>query len=214
MKGKGKGASKGGETSDSDMEMCQVLDRVMNPSAVAPPSHAHIQGQKLAFWFAEQQSRVRNAQMTPYEESSLRDQLGQLPRLQKVINHFGLPHGTKACSEVLAHLVQEQGVMPGSMVPQESIEFVLCKHMWVAGIAEDQPDSLHQITNRNKCHCFSKIALMPQGCLHYKKALWLMPWAQSLCPTCTCCIRCGGLLGCISDCTMMASSQGHVHFCW
>ena len=144
--------------------------------------------QEILFWASENESRLRNAEMTPKEKSDMEEKK-QDKRYQKVLTHFGQVQANKSAKDLLQALQLETPLVPGQMCSMRSPQFTILKHLVQAGINTDCEGI--QVHGRPRCYCFPKTSLMPQGCIHTQKPLWSMNfWPLTLCPTCSTCAKC------------------------
>ena len=152
---------------------------------------------KLMFWASEKESRLRTGQLLPFECHQMLQSDPQLvPDMKKVITTFGLAAGGgKACRRALKALAAEKKYTPGMMCEIDTPEFSLCKHLLISAWAyQHNPGNP---TPGEKCFCFPQTSLMIMGCQHTKRSLLkkLDNYTDSLCITCSTCLRCGGFLG-------------------
>lgn len=182
---------------DSDWHIPSDEDQDANSLLAPEPGLRLMSEQQSFFRNVENWSRMLNAGMTPVEQSSLENS-NLVPEhlrndLKKVIRRFGQHHGANApCRRLLQYFATNMGF--GTKVGVHTIQFTLVKHLILAERAGPQA-----IENRSVvgCSCLAESYFMLEGCIHshncqiYKEQLLV----NTLCPTCSICLRCKKWLG-------------------
>lgn len=160
--------------------------------------------EKDMFWTPEEESRKRNALLTPFEAHQLLQHSWQRPNdkadAQKVVMNFGLQKGAgRACKGLLSVMSKEAGLKKGSVCDVRSPCFSLCKHLLVSGwkaMGPPKPSLISEGYVVVTCHCLPATTFMPEGCPHVHQPLYRVdhPY-KSMCAGCTKCLRCNGHLG-------------------
>ena len=152
--------------------------------------------EREALWKSEYEIRVRTAGPTFMESTRLTssDYLTDNVKLHadasKVCKHYGKPNGgNAACKRLLKYLCEKDNWQPGNQCGKGTVAFTLCKHLLLADRKQGQGQS------GVACRCFAATYLMLGGCTHLKGPLHKAPLlSETLCPTCSTCIRCNKLL--------------------
>lgn len=171
-----------------------------------------IDQQMALFWTSENESRLRNAYMTPYESGRVQGKADDKNEKGhkawgKVVSHFGQPAGLKVGKHLLQHQALEAGMDPGQYVLLESVNFTLCKHLFYGSVKDMKNPKGRaapwSVEGRALCYCFPETSMQPMGCIHKQKAIYLCnTFSQTLCATCSICRRCKKLLSWNTHCML------------
>ena len=153
-------------------------------------------------WASEKEIRLRCDGLTPLETLGLRknflwqsDTRCFYNDAEKVQSFFGQCRGgTAACKRLLKRCMEKAPSVPGQQVNVKEVQFTLGKHLLLADRRQRMRDECPP--NILPCRCFAATYVMPAGCVHCKVQLWKLSVLQeSLCPTCSVCLRCNKLPG-------------------
>ena len=151
---------------------------------------------------SEKEVRMRCDGLTPLESKNLRGNpmWGKVAWLltdaEKVQTFFGLANGgTAACKRLLKFCHEHKPAAPGKVAQRDDVEFTLGKHLLLADRRQRLKDGLPD--RHLPCKCLAATYMMTGGCVHTKQALWKVATLQNtLCPTCSSCLRCKKFLAC------------------
>lgn len=151
---------------------------------------------------ADKQMRLRSEGLTPMEIRTLRDpdvwqgDAQCLADIEKLVGVFGQAHGgNAACRRLLKFCQGKDPMIHGQVAQWDSVVAILGKHLLLAQRRAQLRLQMPLPQHITECKCFSKTYIMGNGCLHKKVPLWKTNYNQSLCVTCSVCMRCGKLLG-------------------
>ena len=165
------------------------------------------------FWESEKRVRYTSVGLTPYEIHCLKEDLHEeyAHHGKKLVSLFGKPKGAGQAVKALLNLFRKQHDWgQGEMVKVDTIHFSVLKHQLVVAwsqLYDDMEGMRLKLNHPEKgvvCDCFTATALMPMLCIHSKLTRVQMKGGfepnimETLCPTCSWCIRCGKWLGCTS----------------
>ena len=182
-----------------------------------------IDQQQALFWDCENESRLRNAFLTPYESGRMQGKADDKNEKGhrawgKVVSHFGTPPALKVGKTLLQHQALEAGMDPGQYVLLESVNFSLCKNLFYGQVrdmkAAKGKAKQWSVKDRSLCFCFPETHMQPMGCIHKQKPIYLCnSFSQTLCATCSICRRCKKLLSWNTHCMLyMAGLKQHMYF--
>ena len=159
--------------------------------------------EKDKFWVSEEQSRLRNSAMTPFESHQLANHEWNpraMPNVTKVMMQFGAKKGAgAACVSLLGLVIGSKQPQPGEVCSLRSPEFTLAKHMMISNwkkLAFPELKGAVEQDNLVTCYCVPRTSFMLAGCMHKKHHLTAnIFYLQRLCVTCSTCLRCNKHLG-------------------
>ena len=175
---------------------------------------------KEKFWESEKIVRYTSVGLTPYEAHCLLNDLHEdyAHHGKKLVSLFGKPKGAGQSVRALLGLFRRKHDWgQGEMARIDSIHFSVLKHQMVVGWGQQYEDIEEMRVQLNHpergvvCDCFPSTSLMPMLCIHSKFTRTQMKGGfepnimETLCPTCSLCIRCKKWLGC-TGCFVEAAS--------
>ena len=163
-----------------------------------------VQQEKDLFWLSEEGVRLRSSTLTGFEKHQLMKHTWVFPDNNsedpgKVCQHFGGVRGpNRAVRRLLLEIQKSKNYQPGEKASIRTPDFVLCKHVMLAGWKQWQAcfhmpgDGMP--SDVFECYCFPATSLMIQGCSHKKAPVYGREYStmNNLCSTCSTCLRCGG----------------------
>lgn len=163
-----------------------------------------VQVLKDKFWDSEEASRMRCAQLTPFEKHQLTKHTwsdGAKAHVARVVAMFGEAKGpTKAARALLTVVLNSKRPEPGTLIDVRSPEFSLAKHLMLGQWKGLGYSTLTPGSEMLSCHCLPSTCFMLAGCKHLKGGPLTAErifYLERLCGQCTTCLRCAGYLGLI-----------------
>lgn len=163
--------------------------------------------QNKIFWESEVGSRTRTLPFSVVEQYQLRNMFPdhlQGP-IRKVLSAFGKSRGTGLATNTLLHFVRgNKEWAAGQAVSPAHHFFPVLKHVLAVALKMkcENPSVFRASPTRGiTCECLPMTSMMPKLCQHNGgiPLTYETPFEQTLCSTCTSCMRCGKVLACINE---------------
>ena len=172
------------------------------PTEPAEPTwesaEARLEKEEKALWNAEYEIRLRCDGLPQLEATELTNgDLWEgdqqcLHDVDKLMKFYGAASGGNAsCKRLLKWMNEKHPVRAGTTSTWYSAQFTLGKHLLLSerqSMQEEIPE------NTIACKCFAATYVVVSGCCHQKVPPHKTPVLyQTLCPTCSTCLRCDKL---------------------